>query len=78
MSQMIKRTNKTVALFINCYVKLFFCSIGYYKPENSQWNISDFVGCIKLMIARGARVNAKDFAGHTPLHLCTGLYCNRL
>lgn len=39
---------------------------------------TDFVGCIKLMISRGARVNAKDFAGHTPLHLCTGLFSNSL
>jgi hypothetical protein len=29
------------------------------------------------MIKKGARVNAKDMAGHTPLHHCTGIYANR-
>jgi hypothetical protein len=37
----------------------------------------DFLGCTQLMITKGARVNAKDMAGHTPLHLSTGTYGNR-
>jgi hypothetical protein len=43
----------------------------------SLFVVSDFLGCAQLMITRGARVNARDMAGHTPLHLSTGIYANR-
>ena len=37
----------------------------------------DFLGCIRILISRGGRVDARGNAGHTPLHLCTGKYSTR-
>ena len=30
----------------------------------------DYVECVKLLIERGADVNATDDIGYTPIHLC--------
>ena len=36
------------------------------------------MGCIQHLIAKGARVNARDLAGHTPLFHCTGMMATGL
>eukprot|EP01060_Flectonema_neradi_P036884 TRINITY_DN725_c3_g1_i1.p1 TRINITY_DN725_c3_g1~~TRINITY_DN725_c3_g1_i1.p1 ORF type:complete len:483 (+),score=50.33 TRINITY_DN725_c3_g1_i1:130-1449(+) len=36
----------------------------------------EYIRCLKLLIQAGVRTNAKDFAGHTPLHHCCSTYWN--
>ena len=40
--------------------------------------ILDHLGCIEYLLEKGANVEAKDFAGHTPLFFCTGMMANDL
>ena len=40
--------------------------------------IPDYIGCIEYLLEKGANVEAKDMAGHTPLFFCTGLMGNDL
>ena len=50
-------------------------------PEKVRVKVTDstdHIGCIKYLIEQGARVEAKDVAGHTPLHHCTTLVGNNL
>ena len=39
---------------------------------------TDHIGSIKYLLEMGARVEAKDVAGHTPLHHCVTLVANNL
>ena len=50
-------------------------------PKDVRVKVSkdtDHVGCVKYLIKNKAKVEAKDVAGHTPLHACTTVMANAL
>ena len=37
-------------------------------------SVMDHVGCVKLLLEYGARVDARDVAGHTAIHYAGGIF----
>ena len=85
----LETSNLLVGLIVSCSTYIYqtlhvsrTCEkivIKYNSPFKKQFLcFPDFLGCIQHLVDKGARVNARDLAGHTPLFHCTGMMATGL